>query len=35
MFTKGIEREAARLHVAITGDRALAEHILQLVAIVG
>ncbi|MDX6458786.1 MAG: hypothetical protein QOE55_2483 [Acidobacteriaceae bacterium] len=35
IFTKGIDRESARAKVTITGDKALAEHVLQLVAIVG
>jgi len=35
LFTKGIDRESARAEVKITGDIALAEHVLHLVAIVG
>jgi uncharacterized protein (TIGR03083 family) len=35
LFTKGIDRESARAQITISGDRALAEHVLQLVAIVG
>lgn len=35
LFTKGIDRESARAEVTITGDIALAEPVLQLVAIVG
>jgi uncharacterized protein (TIGR03083 family) len=35
LFTKGIDRESARAEVTITGDIALAEHVLELVAIVG
>jgi uncharacterized protein (TIGR03083 family) len=35
LFTKGIDRESARAKVTITGDIALAEHLLELVAIVG
>lgn len=35
LFTKGIDRESARAQVTITGDIALAEHVLRLVAIVG
>jgi uncharacterized protein YaiI (UPF0178 family) len=35
LFTKGIDRESARAKVTITGDIALAEHVLELVAIVG
>jgi len=35
LFTKGIDRDSARAMVAISGDKALAEHVLQLVAIVG
>jgi uncharacterized protein (TIGR03083 family) len=35
LFTKGIDRESARTRVTISGDKALAEHVLQLVAIVG
>ena len=35
IFTKGIDRESARAQVTITGDHALAEHVLRLVAIVG
>jgi uncharacterized protein (TIGR03083 family) len=35
LFTKGIDRESARAKVTIIGDIALAEHVLQLVAIVG
>jgi uncharacterized protein (TIGR03083 family) len=35
LFTKGIDQESARAKVSITGDIALAEHLFQLVAIVG
>ncbi len=35
VFTKGIDREAARLQVQIQGDRALGERVLELTAIVG
>jgi uncharacterized protein (TIGR03083 family) len=35
IFTKGISRESARSELVITGDTALAEHIFQLIAIVG
>jgi hypothetical protein len=35
IFTKGIDRESARAQVTISGDKTLAEHVLQLVAIVG
>jgi uncharacterized protein (TIGR03083 family) len=35
IFTKGIDRGSARAKVTITGDKTLAEHVLQLVAIVG
>jgi uncharacterized protein (TIGR03083 family) len=35
LFTKGISHEAARAAVTITGDAELAEHVVQLVAIVG
>ena len=35
IFTKGIDYESARDQVTITGDKALAEHVLRLVAIVG
>jgi uncharacterized protein (TIGR03083 family) len=35
LFTKGIDRESARAKVTMTGDKTLAEHVLQLVAIVG
>jgi uncharacterized protein (TIGR03083 family) len=35
IFTKGMDREAARSQVTISGDKALAEHLLRLVAIVG
>jgi uncharacterized protein (TIGR03083 family) len=35
IFTKGIDRETARSQVTMSGDKALAEHVLQLVAIVG
>ncbi len=35
LFTKGIDRESARSKLTITGDIALAEHVLQLIAIVG
>jgi uncharacterized protein (TIGR03083 family) len=34
-FTKGIDRESVLAKVTITGDIALAEHVLELVAIVG
>jgi hypothetical protein len=35
IFTKGIDRETARSQVTMSGDKALATHVLQLVAIVG
>jgi uncharacterized protein (TIGR03083 family) len=35
LFTKGIDRASARAQLTITGDAALAEHILELTAIVG
>lgn len=35
VFTKGIDRASARSQMTIQGDMALAEHILQLIAIVG
>jgi uncharacterized protein (TIGR03083 family) len=35
LFTKGISHEAAHAAITITGDAELAEHVLQLVAIVG
>jgi uncharacterized protein (TIGR03083 family) len=35
LFTKGIDREAARSQLTLHGDEALAEHVLHLVAIVG
>lgn len=35
LFTKAIDRESARAQVTITGDVALADRVLQLVAIVG
>ena len=35
LFTKGIDRQFARAKVTITGDVALAEHVLEFVAIVG
>jgi hypothetical protein len=35
LFTKGIDRQFARAKVTITGDIALAEHVLEFVAIVG
>jgi uncharacterized protein (TIGR03083 family) len=35
LFTKGIDRESARSEVTITGDKVLAEHALELTAIVG
>lgn len=35
LFTKGIDRESARAQLTLFGDQALAEHVLQLVAIVG
>jgi uncharacterized protein (TIGR03083 family) len=35
LFTKGIGGDSARAQLTVVGDKALAEHILQLVAIVG
>ncbi|HXP07338.1 MAG TPA: maleylpyruvate isomerase family mycothiol-dependent enzyme [Acidobacteriaceae bacterium] len=35
IFTKGIDRETARSQVTMSGDKGLATHVLQLVAIVG
>ena len=35
LFSKGIDREAARSELIITGDGVLAEHVLGLTAIVG
>lgn len=35
IFTKGMDREVARIHLVTAGNQALAEHILQLVAVVG
>jgi uncharacterized protein (TIGR03083 family) len=35
IFTKGIDRESAVLQLTVNGNRALAEHVLQLTAIVG
>jgi uncharacterized protein (TIGR03083 family) len=35
LFTKGIDRECARTSITITGDEAIAEPVLRLVAIVG
>jgi hypothetical protein len=35
LFTKGIDRESARSEVTITGNKVLAEHALELTAIVG
>ncbi|MGB9415424.1 MAG: maleylpyruvate isomerase N-terminal domain-containing protein [Acidobacteriaceae bacterium] len=35
LFTKGIDKDAARQQLTISGDRALAEHVLSLIAIVG
>lgn len=35
IFTKGIAREAAREHVRVTGDAALGDHVLNMLAIVG
>lgn len=35
IFTKGIDREAARAEITIEGDRELGERVLRLVAIVG
>jgi uncharacterized protein (TIGR03083 family) len=35
LFTKGIDREAARSQLTLQGEEALAEHVLHLVAIVG
>jgi len=35
IFTKGMDRETARSQVTMSGDKDLATHVLQLVAIVG
>jgi uncharacterized protein (TIGR03083 family) len=35
LFTKGISRDSARSQIAVEGDRALGEKVLDLVAIVG
>jgi uncharacterized protein (TIGR03083 family) len=35
IFTKGIARETAREHVRVTGDAALGDHVLNMLAIVG
>lgn len=35
VFTKGVDRDAARAQVQIEGNRLLGEHVLQLTAIVG
>lgn len=35
IFTKGIDRDTARSQVTMSGDKGLAKHVLQLVAIVG
>ena len=35
IFTKGIARENAREHVRVTGDAALGNHVLDMLAIVG
>jgi uncharacterized protein (TIGR03083 family) len=35
IFTKGIARERAREHVRVTGDAALGDHVLNMLAIVG
>ena len=35
IFTKGIARENAREHVRVTGDAALGNHVLGMLAIVG
>ena len=35
IFTKGIDRTSARAQLTIQGDASLAEHILELIAIVG
>jgi uncharacterized protein (TIGR03083 family) len=35
LFTKGIARDAARAQVRVTGDAALGEHVLAMLAIVG
>src|SRR5688572_8588165 len=35
IFTKGIARESAREHVRVTGDEALGNHVLNMLAIVG
>ena len=35
IFTKGIARENAREHVGVTGDAALGDHVLDMLAIVG
>ena len=35
IFTKGIAREGAREHIRVTGDEALGNHVLNMLAIVG
>jgi len=35
IFTKGIARDDARAQVRVTGDAALGEHVLGMLAIVG
>ena len=35
LFTKGIDGESARSEITIAGDQGLAEHVLELTAIVG
>ena len=35
VFTKGLDRDAARSQIAVDGDRDLGEKVLQLTAIVG
>ena len=35
VFTKGVDRDAARAQIQIEGNRILGEHVLQLTAIVG
>ena len=35
IFTKGIAHENARKHVRVTGDTALGNHVLNMLAIVG
>ena len=35
IFTKGIDRQTACSQITISGDKPLAEHVLQLIAIVG